>query len=164
MKTSGRPQRPGFETSAVFPLTGTDKRPHETLCSSRSIPRHQTESRRNTRSADLSKKEMRAALFYGKEDIRFEEVPEPVVDEGKVLVEVEWCGICGTDLHLYHLGNKDRIVVMESCTEQDTLQGPRSLGTSPSMAMSCRVRSGTSSVAVSSRRRQHRHSSTATVS
>lgn len=44
---------------------------------------------------------MKAARFHGRGDIRIEEVPEPVTRPGTVKVEVEWCGICGTDLHEY---------------------------------------------------------------
>jgi (R,R)-butanediol dehydrogenase/meso-butanediol dehydrogenase/diacetyl reductase len=44
---------------------------------------------------------MKAARFHGPGDIRIEDVPEPQVQPGTVKVEVEWCGICGTDLHEY---------------------------------------------------------------
>lgn len=44
---------------------------------------------------------MRAARLYGPGDVRVEEVPEPATRPGTVKVEVEWCGICGTDLHEY---------------------------------------------------------------
>ncbi|GAB2477629.1 2,3-butanediol dehydrogenase [Xylanimonas ulmi] len=44
---------------------------------------------------------MRAARFHGRGDIRIDDVPEPQVRPGTVKVEVEWCGICGTDLHEY---------------------------------------------------------------
>ena len=44
---------------------------------------------------------MRAARFYGPKDIRIDDVPEPATRAGTVKVEVEWCGICGTDLHEY---------------------------------------------------------------
>jgi (R,R)-butanediol dehydrogenase/meso-butanediol dehydrogenase/diacetyl reductase len=44
---------------------------------------------------------MKAARFHGPRDIRIEDVPEPQVQPGTVKVEVEWCGICGTDLHEY---------------------------------------------------------------
>lgn len=47
---------------------------------------------------------MRAARFHNKEDIRVEDIDKPKVTDGKVLVEVEWCGICGSDLHEYLLG------------------------------------------------------------
>jgi len=42
---------------------------------------------------------MKAARFHGPGDIRIDAVPEPLVRPGAVKVEVEWCGICGTDLH-----------------------------------------------------------------
>ena len=47
---------------------------------------------------------MRAAVFYGPKDIRLEDVDEPDVREGTVKVKVDWCGICGTDLHEYLAG------------------------------------------------------------
>jgi (R,R)-butanediol dehydrogenase / meso-butanediol dehydrogenase / diacetyl reductase len=47
---------------------------------------------------------MKAAVFYGQKDVRVEDVPEPEVREGSVKVKVDWCGICGTDLHEYLAG------------------------------------------------------------
>ncbi len=44
---------------------------------------------------------MKAARFHGREDIRIEDVPEPEVRPGAVKIAVDWCGICGTDLHEY---------------------------------------------------------------
>lgn len=44
---------------------------------------------------------MRAALFYGGQDIRVAEVPDPVPGPGEVLVRVGAAGICGSDLHSY---------------------------------------------------------------
>jgi len=44
---------------------------------------------------------MKAARFYGPGDIRIDDVPEPTTQPGTVKVEVEWAGICGTDLHEY---------------------------------------------------------------
>ena len=41
---------------------------------------------------------MKAAVFYDTEDIRVEEVPEPVIAEDEVLVEVSACGFCGSDV------------------------------------------------------------------
>jgi (R,R)-butanediol dehydrogenase / meso-butanediol dehydrogenase / diacetyl reductase len=42
---------------------------------------------------------VRAARFYGAGDIRIDDVPDPQVRAGQVEVAVDWCGICGTDLH-----------------------------------------------------------------
>lgn len=48
---------------------------------------------------------MRAARFHGKSDIRIEDVEVPKIKAAdEVLVEVLWCGICGTDLHEYSVG------------------------------------------------------------
>ena len=43
---------------------------------------------------------MRAARFHGIGDIRVEYVDEPTLTSDQhVHVDVEWCGICGSDLH-----------------------------------------------------------------
>ena len=47
---------------------------------------------------------MKAAMFYGKEDIRVEEVEEPKVRRNTVKIAPAFNGICGSDLHLYHAG------------------------------------------------------------
>ncbi len=47
---------------------------------------------------------MRAAVFYGKGDIRVETVSDPVVAPGELLLEVHAAGICGTDAHEFSAG------------------------------------------------------------
>ena len=48
---------------------------------------------------------MKAAVWYGRKDVRVVDVPEPPTPgEGWVKVKVEWCGICGSDLHEYLAG------------------------------------------------------------
>jgi (R,R)-butanediol dehydrogenase/meso-butanediol dehydrogenase/diacetyl reductase len=47
---------------------------------------------------------MKAAIFYNAKDIRIENIPEPIPGKGQVKIKVEWCGICGTDLHEYDHG------------------------------------------------------------
>lgn len=47
---------------------------------------------------------MTAALFYGKGDIRLEQVPRPEPREGEILVKVHGCGICGSDFRLFQRG------------------------------------------------------------
>ncbi|MET0454391.1 MAG: 2,3-butanediol dehydrogenase [Mycobacterium sp.] len=44
---------------------------------------------------------MKALRFHGKKDLRLEDIPEPEIKPGHVKIRVEWCGICGTDLHEY---------------------------------------------------------------
>src|SRR5210317_691910 len=47
---------------------------------------------------------VKAALWYEKEDIRIEEVPEPSAGAGEVKLRIKACGICGSDLHEYRSG------------------------------------------------------------
>lgn len=44
---------------------------------------------------------MRSAVFYGKQDLRVEEVPMPQIGSQEVLIQVKACGVCGTDVHIY---------------------------------------------------------------
>ncbi|KAF2806416.1 GroES-like protein [Mytilinidion resinicola] len=44
---------------------------------------------------------MRAARYYGKEDIRIEQIDEAPCGEGQVRIAPAFVGICGTDLHEY---------------------------------------------------------------
>ena len=51
---------------------------------------------------DKNAKPMKAARFYGKEDIQIKnDIPRPTCGEGQVKVEPAFVGICGTDLHEY---------------------------------------------------------------
>jgi len=48
---------------------------------------------------------MQAAVWHGKKDIRVETVPVPPAPApGWVQIKVDWCGICGSDLHEYLAG------------------------------------------------------------
>lgn len=44
---------------------------------------------------------MKAAVYFGREDIRVMDVPEPTCGINEILVKIELSGICGTDLHEY---------------------------------------------------------------
>jgi threonine dehydrogenase-like Zn-dependent dehydrogenase len=45
---------------------------------------------------------MRALCWYGKEDVRVETVPDPVIqDPGDIIIQITSTAICGSDLHLY---------------------------------------------------------------
>ena len=46
------------------------------------------------------KKTMKAAVFYGRHDIRVENIPVPQIKDDEVLVKVAYCGICGR--HIQH--------------------------------------------------------------
>lgn len=48
---------------------------------------------------------MKAAVWYNRGDVRVVDVPEPPKPpQGWVKIEVDWCGICGSDLHEYLSG------------------------------------------------------------
>lgn len=47
---------------------------------------------------------MKAAVVHGAGDLRLDERPEPVPQEGEVLIRVEWGGICGSDLSYVRSG------------------------------------------------------------
>jgi (R,R)-butanediol dehydrogenase/meso-butanediol dehydrogenase/diacetyl reductase len=44
---------------------------------------------------------MKAARFHAREDVRIDDILEPETTDGTVKIKVDWCGICGTDLHEY---------------------------------------------------------------
>jgi L-iditol 2-dehydrogenase len=47
---------------------------------------------------------MRAALLYGKDDLRVEDVPVPDVGPGEILLKVKAAAICGTDIRMFRNG------------------------------------------------------------
>lgn len=47
---------------------------------------------------------MKAAVWYGKKDLRIENVEENVLKDTDIKVKVAWAGICGSDLHEYEEG------------------------------------------------------------
>jgi L-iditol 2-dehydrogenase len=48
---------------------------------------------------------MKAAVYHGKADIRVENVPEPTLEAGEVLVAIDACSVCGTDLRTFRHGD-----------------------------------------------------------
>lgn len=46
--------------------------------------------------------EMKAAVTYGKQNLKIENVPVPEIKDNEVLIKVKACGICGTDPHIYN--------------------------------------------------------------
>ena len=48
---------------------------------------------------------MNAVVFYGPKDIRIEQIPVPKNNSKEILVKVDACAVCGTDLKGYNHGN-----------------------------------------------------------
>ena len=49
-------------------------------------------------------KKMKAAVFVGPEKILIENIDKPECDNGSIIVRVEACGICGSDIRNFHRG------------------------------------------------------------
>ncbi|HNS49119.1 MAG TPA: alcohol dehydrogenase catalytic domain-containing protein [bacterium] len=50
---------------------------------------------------------MKAAVYHGIQDVRFEEVPAPACGPAEILVGVNYCAVCGTDVRIYLHGHKN---------------------------------------------------------
>lgn len=50
---------------------------------------------------------MQAAVFEGNNRITVQNVPDPVLDDGEVLLEIDAVSVCGTDLRTFHHGHKN---------------------------------------------------------
>jgi (R,R)-butanediol dehydrogenase/meso-butanediol dehydrogenase/diacetyl reductase len=48
---------------------------------------------------------MQVGLVTGKQQLDLIEMPDPVAEPGKAVVDIAFCGICGTDLHAYQSGD-----------------------------------------------------------
>jgi len=62
---------------------------------------------------------MKAAVYLGKENIAVQDVAEPTLADGEVLLKISACSVCGTDLRTYRHGDKKiippRILGHEFC-------------------------------------------------
>lgn len=52
---------------------------------------------------------MKQAILEGERKLVVKEVPEPVLDKDEVLIKVQYCGICGSDLEVYTIGTNIRV-------------------------------------------------------
>src|SRR5207249_7626218 len=54
---------------------------------------------------------MRAAILYGKEDVRIEQVAVPLLEPGDVLLRTRVALTCGTDLKVFRRGYHAKMIV-----------------------------------------------------
>ncbi|MEM3451577.1 MAG: zinc-dependent dehydrogenase [Nitrososphaerales archaeon] len=54
---------------------------------------------------------MRAAVYYNNRDIRLEDMPIPKIGPGEILVKIEACGICGSDVMEWYRVKKAPLVL-----------------------------------------------------
>ncbi len=60
---------------------------------------------------------MKAAILLEPQMIVIEDVPAPVAGSGEVVLKVECCGICGTDLQMYRIGSyTPRAILGHECS------------------------------------------------
>lgn len=52
----------------------------------------------------LRRPKIKAAVLHGVKNITVEDVPEPKIEPGGVIIKVSHCGICGSDNHTYERG------------------------------------------------------------
>ncbi len=45
---------------------------------------------------------MKAAVYHGPQDLRVEEVPVRELKDNEVMIQVKYCGVCGTDMHIFN--------------------------------------------------------------
>lgn len=66
---------------------------------------------------------MKAAVYHGPHNIKLEEVPEPEVKAGRVLVNLKAGSLCGTDMHFYRGDwrwmKRGRIIGHDACGLRD---------------------------------------------
>jgi len=53
---------------------------------------------------------MRAAVLYGREDVRVEEVPVPAIEDGEILLRTRVALTCGTDVKVFRRGYHARMI------------------------------------------------------
>ena len=53
---------------------------------------------------------MRAAVLYGPEDVRLEEIPVPAIGEGELLIRVGAALTCGTDAKVFKRGGHPTMI------------------------------------------------------
>jgi len=54
---------------------------------------------------------VRAVVLEGKKQLTVKEVPTPQADGNKVLIKIERCGICGSDIHFWDMGDRVGLIM-----------------------------------------------------
>ena len=52
---------------------------------------------------------MKALVYTGTQMSEIQNLDQPVAGEGQVLVDIAYCGICGSDMHAWHGQDERRI-------------------------------------------------------
>jgi L-iditol 2-dehydrogenase len=76
---------------------------------------------------------MKAAVFYGKRDVRIEDVAKPTAGPGEVVLRVLRCAVCGTDKRIFTHGQKN--VVPPAVTGHEIVGIIQEIGSSVDSAL-----------------------------
>jgi threonine dehydrogenase-like Zn-dependent dehydrogenase len=68
---------------------------------------------------------MRALVWYGERDVRYEDAPDPEPADDEVVFDVELAGICGSDLHGYRGHSGPRVPPLVLGHEVGSVGGER---------------------------------------
>jgi len=68
---------------------------------------------------------MRVAMYYNNRDVRLEETPTPQIGPGELLVRVETCGICGSDVMEWYRRDRTPLVLGHEIGGQIVAVGDR---------------------------------------
>lgn len=74
---------------------------------------------------------MKALVIRGPGQLAVENFPDPRPAGGEVLVRVKYCGICGSDLHAYHVGQPPGVILGHEFTGEVEEVGPGVVGWAP---------------------------------
>jgi len=74
---------------------------------------------------------MKALVLKGPERLEIENVAIPKPADGQVLIRVKYCGICGSDLHAYHVGKPEGLILGHEFTGEIVDIGPGVTGWNP---------------------------------
>ena len=55
---------------------------------------------------------MKAAVYYGPHDVRVEEREIPKASPDEIVVKIDYCGVCGSDVEVYHGASERPVMVM----------------------------------------------------
>ena len=80
---------------------------------------------------------MKANYFLGNRQFELREEAVPAIGENDVLIKVAACGICGTDVHIYH-GDKGSAAVHPPVQAQPMRPGAAGISITASISASWR--------------------------
>jgi len=83
-------------------------------------------------------KTMREAVLIGKRNIKIQSRPLPRPKEGEVLVRIHYCGICGSDVHVFEQGRSEPLTLGHEFSGTIAEVGPGLEGWHPGEAVAVR--------------------------